>query len=145
MARAVQNSLGGNAKTALVITVTGNPDHAQETLATMQFGTRAKQIQVRARVNEVVDYKQLYEALRASIESAQDNTMAVNLAMEQAEQRESLLRSELEDVKQVPGRAPRCRAWVAVASVSSSASPLVELMCVYVCCACVPGARAGVG
>ena len=96
-----QNSLGGNAKTALVVTITGNPDHAQETLSTLQFGTRAKQVIVRAQVNEVVDYKALYDALLAKREQGEDNTTALTLATQQSERRAAQLQEEVDELKKV--------------------------------------------
>jgi hypothetical protein len=50
----LQNSLGGNAKTIIILTVSAAKRHLAETLSTLRFGARARQIQVRATVNRSV-------------------------------------------------------------------------------------------
>ena len=52
-----QESLGGNAKTSLVIAVANAVQHADETLQSLQFGSRAMRVATQARVNEQLDYK----------------------------------------------------------------------------------------
>ncbi|RHY27815.1 hypothetical protein DYB32_006511, partial [Aphanomyces invadans] len=64
LTRLLQNSLGGNAKTALIITVNPDASEASECHATLQFGQRAMKVQVRATVNVVPDYKRLVDALQ---------------------------------------------------------------------------------
>lgn len=41
---AVQESLGGNAKTSLVIAVANAMQHSEETLQSLQFGSRAMRV-----------------------------------------------------------------------------------------------------
>ena len=47
-----QESLGGNAKTSLVIAVANAFEHGDETLQSLQFGTRAMRVRTQAVVNE---------------------------------------------------------------------------------------------
>jgi Kinesin motor domain len=47
-----QESLGGNAKTTLVVAVADAAEHVDETLQSMQFGSRAMRVRTRAIVNE---------------------------------------------------------------------------------------------
>ena len=47
-----QESLGGNAKTSLVIAVANALEHGDETLQSLQFGTRAMRVRTQAVVNE---------------------------------------------------------------------------------------------
>lgn len=54
---ALQESLGGNAKTSLVIAVANAEDHIDESLQSLQFGSRAMRILTRAVVNERMDVK----------------------------------------------------------------------------------------
>jgi hypothetical protein len=61
----LQDSLGGNAKSLIVCNVSPAAAHAQETLSTLQFASRAKRIQTHAVVNE--DAMGSIEALRAEI------------------------------------------------------------------------------
>lgn len=71
LTRLLQSSLGGNAKTALVITITPAPTEAHETLSTMLFGQRAMQVSVNAHCNvlSVLDYKSLYEDMQQRVDA----------------------------------------------------------------------------
>ena len=53
LTRILQNSLGGNTKTAIVCTVT--PVERVQTKSTLEFATRSKNIVQHAHVNEVLD------------------------------------------------------------------------------------------
>lgn len=74
LTRLLQSSLGGNAKTALVITITPAPTEAHETLSTMQFGQRAMQVSVNAHCNvlSVLDYKSLYEDMQQRVDTVEE-------------------------------------------------------------------------
>jgi kinesin family member 5 len=63
LTRLLSSSLGGNAKTSLIITVSPSPTEVPETLSTLQFGQRAMRVVVQAHQNvlSVLDYKSLYE------------------------------------------------------------------------------------
>jgi cell division protein FtsB len=54
LTRLLQNSLGGNAKTVIILTVSDAKRHLPETLSTLRFGARARQIQTRAVVNKSI-------------------------------------------------------------------------------------------
>jgi kinesin family member 5 len=73
LTRLLQDSLGGNAKTSLVITVTDEEASANETHSTLQFGSRARRVVVRARVNAVKDWKAMFEALQRRVDSEEDS------------------------------------------------------------------------
>ncbi|PIA14448.1 kinesin-domain-containing protein, partial [Coemansia reversa NRRL 1564] len=52
LTRILQPSLGGNAKTLIICTITPSPDYADETLSTLKFASRAKTIRNTPEVNE---------------------------------------------------------------------------------------------
>ncbi|KAK5852686.1 hypothetical protein PBY51_006536 [Eleginops maclovinus] len=52
LTRLLQDSLGGNAKTIMVATLGPSPQHYDETLTTLRYANRAKNIQNQPRVNE---------------------------------------------------------------------------------------------
>lgn len=52
LTRLLQDSLGGNSKTVLIIAVSPSSFNAAETISTCRFGTRAKSIQNKVSVNE---------------------------------------------------------------------------------------------
>jgi kinesin family protein 5 len=51
LTRVLQDSLGGNSKTTLIVTCSPSPYNEQETVSTLRFGTRAKCIKNLAKVN----------------------------------------------------------------------------------------------
>ena len=55
----LQESLGGNSKTSLIITCSPSIFNEQETISTLKFGQRAKQIKNKAKVNKELSVKEL--------------------------------------------------------------------------------------
>jgi len=55
LTRLLQDSLGGNAQTSFVVTVSPSETAHEETVSTLQFADRAKKVSVRATVNEDLD------------------------------------------------------------------------------------------
>ena len=49
----LQESLGGNAKTTLVVAVADAQEHAEETFNSLQFGSRAMCVQTQVRLHTV--------------------------------------------------------------------------------------------
>jgi kinesin family protein 5 len=82
LTRLLQSSLGGNAKTALVVTVTPAASEAPETLQTLQFGQRAMQVAVRAHRSalSVLDYRTLYEEMRQALDEEQQRSQQAEAA-----------------------------------------------------------------
>ncbi|XP_078250754.1 centromere-associated protein E isoform X2 [Pogona vitticeps] len=66
LTRILQNSLGGNAKTVIICTVT--PVSLEETLSTLQFASTAKKMKNTPKVNEVLDDDALLKRYRKEIE-----------------------------------------------------------------------------
>lgn len=65
LTRILSESLGGNSKTCLVITCSPSPFNEQETISTMRFGSRARSIKNKPKVNReytVPELKKLLEA-----------------------------------------------------------------------------------
>lgn len=69
LTRVLQESLGGNSRTALVINVSPSSYNAPETLSTLRFGNRAKSIKNKAVVNEQRSVEE-YKLLLAKMEKA---------------------------------------------------------------------------
>lgn len=69
LTRLLQDSLGGNAKTILIATVSASRLNVEETISTLKFADRAKQVMVQAVVNETrpVDHA-LVQRLQREIE-----------------------------------------------------------------------------
>ncbi|XP_067424353.1 centromere-associated protein E [Emydura macquarii macquarii] len=65
LTRILQNSLGGNAKTVIICTIT--PVSFDETLSTLQFASTAKRMKNTPKVNEVLDDEALLKRYRKEI------------------------------------------------------------------------------
>jgi kinesin family protein 5 len=59
LTRVLQDSLGGNAKTSLIITCSPHPYNEAETISTMRFGIRAKAIKNKPKVNRELTVAEL--------------------------------------------------------------------------------------
>ena len=64
LTRLLQESLGGNAKTWLIVNISPSVINVSETLSTLRFGQRAKSVKNRAVINQVRSVQELEEALR---------------------------------------------------------------------------------
>ena len=53
LTRLLQNSLGGNSKTSIICTITDDSEHYTETMNTLLFGNKAKNIKTVVKVNEI--------------------------------------------------------------------------------------------
>lgn len=74
LTRLLQDSLGGNSKTSLVVAVSPARVNAGETACTLQFGQRAMKVIQFPVKNEEVDYKALCIKLQAQLDSRGDNS-----------------------------------------------------------------------
>jgi len=80
--------LGGNAKTSLVIAVANAEDHLDESMQSLQFGSRAMRIMTRAMVNERMDVKvDIAPEILAELEQkeGQANALALSLMAKENE------------------------------------------------------------
>ena len=70
MTRLLQDSLGGNAKTYLIATISPAKSNCEETISTLKFADRAKQVMVQAVINDTrpIDHE-LVERLRKYVYS----------------------------------------------------------------------------
>ncbi|KAK9904052.1 hypothetical protein WJX75_003480 [Coccomyxa subellipsoidea] len=74
LTRLLQESLGGNAKTSLVIAVANALQHVDETLQSLQFGSRAMRVHTQAVVNEHTDFKVINAELVAALDKREDKS-----------------------------------------------------------------------
>eukprot|EP00752_Nemacystus_decipiens_P003563 g3286.t1 len=81
LTRVLQNSLGGNSKTCLIVNCSPSSFNEAETMSTLRFGSRAKRIQNKAVVNETRSVEEL-SALLAKAESAFDMQQTYIAALE---------------------------------------------------------------
>ena len=75
LTRILQNSLGGNARTGIVCTITPSALHVEESLSTLKFASRAKAVKNHAKVNEVFDEKALIVKLQKQVRQLEREKM----------------------------------------------------------------------
>ena len=59
LTKILKDSLGGNSKTILLATVSSDPKYFSETLSTLNFAAKAKNIELKAKVNEYIDERNI--------------------------------------------------------------------------------------
>ncbi|KAL8056737.1 hypothetical protein ABFX02_04G138300 [Erythranthe guttata] len=67
LTRILQHSLGGNARTAIICTLSPASCHAEQSRNTLFFATRAKEVTNNAQVNMVISEKQLVKHLQKEV------------------------------------------------------------------------------
>ena len=77
----LQESLGGNAKTSLVIAAANAVEHCDETLQSLQFGSRAMHVQTKAIVNESLGSKLLNADLLAKLANLEVDPCLVDASL----------------------------------------------------------------
>ena len=115
LTRLLQSSLGGNAKTALLVCVSASSLHAEETVSTLRFGVRAKRVRNAAKVNVDVDDDLLAARLElAALRAERDDAVRERDAAQlQAADKEALLvneRSEMTQLRDKIGSLERAEA-----------------------------------
>lgn len=83
LTRLLEDSLGGNSKTSLIVTVGPSVLHTGETISSLLFGSRAMKIENRPEINKQVDYKALCAQLQAELDRINDGHGEVFLDKQQ--------------------------------------------------------------
>ncbi|BBN13499.1 centromeric protein E [Marchantia polymorpha subsp. ruderalis] len=100
LTRILQPALGGNAKTAMICTVTPDEIHIDETRGTLQFASRAKKVTNCAQVNEILTDAALLKRQTREIEDLRSKLQGLpqseHLEKEILNLRNELLKYELE-------------------------------------------------
>lgn len=79
LTRLLSQSLGGNARTAILVTLSPGNDLTSENLSTLRFAQRASRVKVSAVRNETVDYATLYQKAQAEVDRKDDSIHALEL------------------------------------------------------------------
>eukprot|EP00501_MAST-03F_sp_TOSAG23-6_P000731 GSMAST32.ASY1.ANO1.759.1 assembled CDS len=86
LTRLLQDTLQGNNNTAFVITVSPDVNDASETLRTLEFGQKAKQIASLPKLHVTVDYQSLYEGLQKKVDIAETVSRKIEIKFSKAQQ-----------------------------------------------------------
>lgn len=87
----LQESLGGNSRTSLIVTCSPSIFNEQETISTLKFGQRAKQIKNNAKVNKELSIPELKHMLK----EAEKEILVKNKTIKNLEDYITLLESKL--------------------------------------------------
>lgn len=96
LTRLLQESLGGNAKTSLIVCVPDAAEHIEETMSSLQFGQRAMSVMTKARVNEVMDPMQFVGELEERINRAETAREMMQKALFSKQEQLEALRATVE-------------------------------------------------
>ena len=77
LTRILQDSLGGNSKTALIVTCSPSPYNESETISSLRFGVRAKFIRNKAKVNKEYTIAELKVLLSKSQEELEKRAIII--------------------------------------------------------------------
>lgn len=85
LTRLLQDSLAGNAKTILLLTISGNREHVLESLSTLKFGERARQLKTCPVVNQEISI----ERLKMELLTAKKEILMLNATIEELQKERS--------------------------------------------------------
>ena len=72
LTRLLQESLGGNAKTSLIVTVSPSSYNTEETVSSLNFAMRAMKVQNKPIINKSIDYQALSIKLQDDLDKLND-------------------------------------------------------------------------
>ncbi|QOU19660.1 hypothetical protein BRETT_003811 [Brettanomyces bruxellensis] len=106
LTRILQESLGGNSRTTLIINCSPAESNCLETLSTLRFGSRAKRITNSVHINSELSTNELkkryLEQVKVNAESAKRmETMSKRISL--LEEENGLLKEKIKRYKQIPG------------------------------------------
>ena len=73
LTRLLKESLGGNAKTSLIVTVSPSTYNTEETMSSLYFALRAMKVQNRPIINKTIDYQALCIKLQDDLDKLNDD------------------------------------------------------------------------
>ena len=82
LTRLLQNSLGGNSKTALIVTVSPSTYNTEETISSLFFALRAMKVQNKPTINKSVDYQALCQKLQEDLDKLNDDYAKLKIEYE---------------------------------------------------------------
>ncbi|XP_048590157.1 kinesin-like protein KIN-7O isoform X3 [Nematostella vectensis] len=94
LTRILQNSLGGNAKTGIICTIT--PAAIDETASTLNFASRAKKIKNKPEINEVLDDASIIKRYKRQIKELEEQLNS-NTKIEELKNENEMMAQALEE------------------------------------------------
>ena len=94
LTRLLQGTLGGGARTSVIINLAPGIDATGESLNALRFASRASKVKVVSKVARFVDYEALYRAAQSELDRAQERLLKNEKSLGEAE-----LRAEREEAR----------------------------------------------
>ena len=82
LTRLLQNSLGGNSKTALIVNVSPSTYNTEETISSLFFALRAMKVQNKPKINKSVDYQAICQKLQEDLDKLNDDYAKLKIEYE---------------------------------------------------------------
>ena len=95
LTRVLQESLGGNSKTCLIITCSPSIYNEAETIGTLRFGKRAKQIKNKPKINKEVSFAEMKLMMEKAERDMEEKDRRIALLERQLEKANKLLKEQL--------------------------------------------------
>ena len=99
LTRLLQDSLGGNSKTSMIVCIGPSKVHVDETIMSLSFGFRARKIENKPTVNKKVDYRVLSGQLQGELDDKNNQITTLQLKISQLEEKVRQLESENDELK----------------------------------------------
>jgi hypothetical protein len=96
LTRLLEDSLGGNSKTSLIVTIGPSSVNMQESISSLNFGSRAMKIQNTPELNIKVDYKALCDRLQAELDKFNDKDNIKNIDFDKLVEENYFLKQSIE-------------------------------------------------
>ncbi|XP_024530375.1 kinesin-like protein KIN-UA [Selaginella moellendorffii] len=81
LTRLLQESLGGNAKTSLIVNIAPCSEYLQETLSSLQFGARAMKVATRAIINVEEEFRSITRNLQEALDLQDERVHSLEAAV----------------------------------------------------------------
>ena len=95
LTRLLKESLGGNAKTSLIVTVSPSSYNTEETMSSLYFALRAMKVQNKPIINRTIDYQALCVKLQDDLDKLNDDYAKLKLEYDKiSEELEKYKKSE---------------------------------------------------
>ena len=96
LTRLLEDSLGGNSKTSLIVTIGPSTFNYQESVSSLLFGGRAMKIQNTPELNLKIDYKALCSQLQAELDKINDNKNITNIDTDKIIEENNMLKNTID-------------------------------------------------
>ncbi len=93
LTRLLQESLGGNAKTSLIVTISPSSYNTDETISSLGFGQKAMKVQNKPLVNKSVDYQAICIKLQEDLDKLNDEYSKLKIENEKLNLENNKLRN----------------------------------------------------